>query len=334
MQCGVSFIGKQNRKFCTQTCMGLSYTRREFKKIICCCCGEAFDVPNSSRKKHCSDSCYNAKRWATSKFMKFSYDTKKCYNCERNLHDNRLFCGMSCVLEFNNKMHALMTLKCEWCNEAFTVSSVRYSGQRFCCDEHMRLSRRNGESLIIQKQCKNCHSVMNLIFKNRKQRFCSLSCKQSGVFNPLYGRHAGSDERATLRGQNVSKGLTKSIVSGSLKPSNHKHDSGMYDSVKMGRIWYRSSYEKRAYEILDADDTVISFNKEPFSIIYEFDKKIKRYVPDIIINYHDGSKKLIEVKPAGMIGLPQNIAKQTAAIKFCADAGIMFECWTEVELGI
>lgn len=109
-----------------------------------------------------------------------------------------------------------------------------------------------------------------------------------------------------------------------------KFKEGYYESTKMSRkIHYRSGYELKVYECLDADLDVKVFGGEPFKIPYIFEGKQHDYNPDIIVNYIDGHTEVWEVKPSDQTTLPKNEAKWYAAKEACKQRGWDFKVITE-----
>lgn len=105
--------------------------------------------------------------------------------------------------------------------------------------------------------------------------------------------------------------------------------SGEFFSKKNGEfVFYRSSFEKVAYEILEKDNSVLAYKREPFRIPYKYDGLTRSYIPDILVITKRG-KILIEVKANWEKDTPKNIAKKLAAIEFCARANIEYMLWTE-----
>ena len=105
---------------------------------------------------------------------------------------------------------------------------------------------------------------------------------------------------------------------------------GSHFSVKNDRqVSYMSSYEKRAFEILDVLDNVASYEEQPYTISYEIDGVRCQYTPDIIIRFKDKSSALVEVKPRSKLTSQKVVAKACAAIAFCHEKGIQYMIWTE-----
>jgi hypothetical protein len=131
--------------------------------------------------------------------------------------------------------------------------------------------------------------------------------------------------------ENISKATIKQYANG-FDPALH-HKSGYHFSSKVpnGQIFYRSSYEKKAYEILDKDETVVSYKAESLPIEYynPVKKIFCNYLVDIEIDYVNGNKKFIEVKPEKWLKDDVVQAKNAAARHQLKDK---FEIWTEIKL--
>lgn len=108
-----------------------------------------------------------------------------------------------------------------------------------------------------------------------------------------------------------------------------RYVNGFYDSKKAGRIFFRSSYELRMYNVLDADNDVKFYEVEAYEIEYVRDGKIHHYVPDIYVEHKDGSHRHIEIKPIRFVGNPNIVAKLDAAF---ALLGNQFVIVTEQDL--
>lgn len=109
--------------------------------------------------------------------------------------------------------------------------------------------------------------------------------------------------------------------------------SGYHKSQKLGStIKFMSLYEKRAFDILDAMPAVDKYIVQPFAIPYYLNGIRHNYMPDILIYYHDGTKKLIEIKPKSRLSSETVQLKIDAAKEYCLIKGITFEIWTEDNL--
>lgn len=116
---------------------------------------------------------------------------------------------------------------------------------------------------------------------------------------------------------------------GTKKRKKLRFNEGFHVSLKTGKsMHYRSSWEKQIYECLDKMDDVISYIVEPFYISYFWAGKMRKYYPDILIEYSD-RKVLVECKPSSQTASEQNRAKWAAASQYCLSMGMTFEVLTE-----
>lgn len=130
----------------------------------------------------------------------------------------------------------------------------------------------------------------------------------------------------------ISRATLKQYAKG-FKPEYHHH-TGWHDSPKAGKVFYRSGYEKKAYIELDADNDVKTY--VPEGVTVEYFNPVKQitssYIIDLLVEYVDGSKKLVEVKPAKWCSDDVVKAKFEAAAIKAQEMGLVFEVWTELEL--
>lgn len=138
--------------------------------------------------------------------------------------------------------------------------------------------------------------------------------------------------------ENISKATVRQYQNG-FEPKMF-HLTGYHESTKVpdGRIYYASSYEKKAFLILDEDPEVVSYGKE--KVVVQYFHPVKQiesnYLIDLEVFYKDGSKKIIEVKPRMWMN-PEStrddvkvvITKIKAAEEFCKKNSIPFEVWDE-----
>ena len=84
---------------------------------------------------------------------------------------------------------------------------------------------------------------------------------------------------------------------------------------------------------MDADDSVIKYDSEPFKIEYEFEGRKRFYVPDFLVYYvvdfnvdpKGYRKELQEIGPKTLKAThPRNIAKRKAAEEWCKDLGYIY----------
>jgi hypothetical protein len=87
---------------------------------------------------------------------------------------------------------------------------------------------------------------------------------------------------------------------------------------------------------LDTNPDVIKWSSEPFYIWYfsSEDNRMRHYYPDFYVEFKDGRKVVVEIKPASQTKLKRNLEKWDAAKKLCDEKGIEFVVLTEKELGV
>lgn len=106
----------------------------------------------------------------------------------------------------------------------------------------------------------------------------------------------------------------------------NKWIQGIYQSPKSKKLNnFKSSWELRLYEFLDATPLVRSWETECVRIPYILRGKRKWYLPDILIN----GRLLIEVKPMNQIKWGINQAKFSSAKQFCKMKGWVFQVITK-----
>ncbi|MDD2356452.1 MAG: Tn7 transposase TnsA N-terminal domain-containing protein [Thiovulaceae bacterium] len=73
--------------------------------------------------------------------------------------------------------------------------------------------------------------------------------------------------------------------------------TGYFASNKnKAQIAFESTLERDFYMLLEFDNNVIKFEEQPMRIKYEHTNKKRKYTPDTLVTYKDGTQKLYEVK--------------------------------------
>lgn len=127
----------------------------------------------------------------------------------------------------------------------------------------------------------------------------------------------------TTRNENLSRSITQKYVDGTWQFTKGKHVSS-----KTGQeCYYRSSWELQYMQLLDADETVVTWEHEFTSIQYELNNKSHRYVPDFHVVRSRGHS-LVEVKPQALRETAMNVAKRQAAKTYCDERGWSYEEWS------
>jgi len=111
---------------------------------------------------------------------------------------------------------------------------------------------------------------------------------------------------------------------------------GKFLSAKMNvEMTYRSSWELAYFRYLDNCDNVKAFWSESLKIEYVTNiktKKTRNYIPDLLIEYNDGTKQLVEIKPKSKLRQRINLKKFKAAERWSEEKGLKFILITEVDL--
>ena len=155
-----------------------------------------------------------------------------------------------------------------------------------------------------------------------------IGLANSGINNGMYGQCHSKETR-----ERISQSMSELIINGSRKRS--KYQTGVFYSQKNNKdLLYRSSYELIAFTILEGLSVVKFYYTEPFRIPYDKNGQICNYVPDVLIEYIDGRKELIEIKPKIFLNEETNILKFNAAQQYCEENKYDFSVWTEDNLNL
>jgi hypothetical protein len=186
-----------------------------------------------------------------------------------------------------------------------------------------------------QRRLKSIKDTYDNMSIEEKQSFSDHSKKlwENGTLRDAHAkatatyleRSANGEYDFKIRNENVSKSITQMYLGNEFNWSK-----GFYDSIKGGKCYYRSSWEKALFEILDNDENVLSFNSEPFSIDYEFQGNKHKYIPDLLITYKE-KIVLCEIKPIALRSIEKNVAKREVAIKLCQENNWEYLEWCPEE---
>jgi hypothetical protein len=173
----------------------------------------------------------------------------------------------------------------------------------------------------------------DIISKTHKGRVFSekhkarISKATTGKNHPMYGKHHSAESKAK-----ISRAVAIAYAEGRRSNSRTCYKNGHIWSEKTGkRIHYRSSYELAVYELLEVMPMVVHYEVEPFFIKYRHSyDEVRRYVPDLLVTYKDGSKDLIEIKSFHFLN--EFDKKEKAARKYCERNDLGFKIFTENEI--
>jgi hypothetical protein len=118
------------------------------------------------------------------------------------------------------------------------------------------------------------------------------------------------------------------------KSGGHYH-TGTHVSPKAGECKYRSGWELLFMQHLDADPNVRFYLYEGVIVTYVSNvrsKRLRKYWPDFLVQYEDGSNVLIEVKPLKRVTQDRVQKKLAAATVWCAEHNASLRVVTEVDL--
>lgn len=147
--------------------------------------------------------------------------------------------------------------------------------------------------------------------------------------------------------------MARNYLQGKFTPKNPNKYAG-----DVNNIVFRSSWERRAMVYFDDNSSILKWSSEEFIINYisPVDQRPHRYFPDFLIKYrtkgNEIKKAVIEIKPATQTKMPKktkritesyleavktfniNLAKWSAAEKWCKENCMDFLIITEKELGL
>jgi len=122
-----------------------------------------------------------------------------------------------------------------------------------------------------------------------------------------------------------SERIIKNIENGNCGNKGYKR--GWFTSEKTGKaIYYMSSFELKRFKFLDTNQDVKKFTSKHNIILTYFTKdgKKHKYIPDILIEFVNGNKRLEEIK--GYIFEPELFElKNEAALKYCKENNLEFK---------
>lgn len=122
------------------------------------------------------------------------------------------------------------------------------------------------------------------------------------------------------------------------KKRRSRYHRGEHVSPKSPNVCrFRSGWELRYMQHLDADPNVVSYEYEALVIPYVSNVrtgKMRKYLPDLVVRYADGRVEVVEIKQSRKVHTPPIVKKSRAARDWCAVNGATYVMVTEVELRV
>ena len=114
-----------------------------------------------------------------------------------------------------------------------------------------------------------------------------------------------------------------------------RYQRGTYVSPLAGECKYRSGWELKYMQYLDSNPSVRSWSYEKLIIEYVSNKstgKIRKYYPDFLIEMHDNTRLVVEIKQKRKLDSLIVKKKIHAAEQWCSFNKATFLILTELEL--
>jgi hypothetical protein len=128
---------------------------------------------------------------------------------------------------------------------------------------------------------------------------------------------------------------TKNLISSQNIPRKNYYMTGLFESQKnQSKISFQSSYELKCFLMLEQDRKVSKFGRCDFFIHYFFEGKLRRYTPDVFVEYSDGQKEILEVKPSKFVDDLQVTVKFLSLESYCRENNFKCRFITEQDLGV
>lgn len=171
-----------------------------------------------------------------------------------------------------------------------------------------------------------------------EERRQKLSQTRRGIrFTREHRQKLSESHKGNIRTEKTKRKISEAHIKMIMSSDIHqapRSKKGYYFSLKNHAIiYYASSYELIAFQILEQMSIVNRYQRCPFSVPYMTnDGCTHRYVPDILVEYQDGKQEVIEVKPQWALDYGLGLDKFQAAKLYCKEKDIKFSVWTENNL--
>lgn len=196
-----------------------------------------------------------------------------------------------------------------------------------------------GDYLRTDEHCKKMSECVSEFFRYHPERRVILSENLKKQWkDPLFRNRVWNASRIKHRSKLYKKFWGMPAYRDSMESVCGRGKKGFFYSEKNScRIFYASEAgELAAYLKLEADPAVLKYGRCKFSIPYILDGEAHLYHPDIMVEYIDGRKIIIEVKMTWELKHPKTYRKVTAKLlalqDYCEYNSLTCEVWTEKTL--
>lgn len=140
----------------------------------------------------------------------------------------------------------------------------------------------------------------------------------TGEKNGMWGREQTPEAK-----EKMSEAVSRRILEGRYKPYGTCNVKGYHTSIRDGKErFFKSSWEQKLMQWLDANFDVASWDYECVRIQYVYETYKRWYVPDFVVTFIDGHREMWEVKPKEFIDTEKVVLKSEAASIWCNQHGL------------
>lgn len=214
--------------------------------------------------------------------------------CEKNWSDPEHRKYVSNYMKTNNPMFDPENKKIHWKathTEEFREKSRETGKKCMTPEKQKKMSKTATTSEANVKRSNTLKVTIAKMKKENPEEFKKKYCHSEG----LKKKWQSYTPEERMKRVNDSMGFGRNSFMGRAK-------TGYFYSEKNKRkIFYRSSFELAAYQILEQIPHVIKYDTECLHIPYVINGEKHTYIPDILVTYKDGSQSIIEIKPSWIV---------------------------------
>lgn len=287
-RCNSKFESKSKKRFCSTVCQ---YNR---KKIACQICGYKFYVSKNAKTKFCSNECRHKAGHTKETKLKIGKKSKQKFIDKPELRKISAENGRRNMKALNESGKAFRMPKGYHTEEYKKYMSRIMTGREITWNDKIKENH--------WSKSENRDDIIDKIITSRKD-------------NESWNSYQRRNQLANWCMNNPDKS------------GNNRYHKGWYNSKLTGLDeFYQSGLELKYMELFDHDDEVVHWTKgHGISIPYlDLNGKERLYYPDFLVEYKNGSKKIIETK--GYIPCQEILEiKISVAEKYANDNDIIFE---------